>query len=279
MMAGVEILSKFKPHPDATEILFDLDGTISLVRAGWSEVMLASFLRKMPLQAGESEEELRALLLDDMLRQNGKPSIFQFIRFAERLQERTGEVLDPELETQEFIRSLEEVSRRRHEAVKAGSRSLESVLVPGVLPMLELLKNCGFNLYLASGTDEAIVLPEVKEFGLDRYFGEHIYAHRPGFSKAKVIEMILSRPGMNGQRLIAFGDGFVEMHETARAGGLSIGVASDESWVDTPPYRGSGLIDPLKKKLLEEAGAQLMIADYAEPERLLQLILGNKEDV
>lgn len=84
---------------------------------------------------------------------------------------------------------------------------------------------------------------------------------------------------MNGQRLIAFGDGFVEMHETARAGGLSIGVASDESWVDTPPYRGSGLIDPLKKKLLEEAGAQLMIADYAEPERLLQLILGNKEDV
>ncbi|MCK9315660.1 MAG: HAD hydrolase-like protein [Verrucomicrobia bacterium] len=279
MSAGVEILSNFKPHPEATEILFDLDGTISLVRAGWSELMLASFLRKMPRLEGESEEELRSLLLDDMLRQNGKPSIFQFIRFGERLKERGGEAVDTEAETREFVKSLEVTSRRRHEAVQTGVRSVESVLVPGALEMLDLLKSRGFNLYLASGTDEAIVLPEIKELGLEKYFGEHIYAHRPGFSKAKVIEMIMKLPGMTGKRLIAFGDGYVEMHETARVGGLSVGVASDESWVDMPPYQGTGLIDPIKKKLLSEAGAQLMIGDYSEPERLLQLILTGREDV
>ena len=66
MSGGVEILSKFKPHPEATEILFDLDGTISLVRAGWSELMLASFLRQMP-------------------RLDGDPHIKAFIHFRLRL--------------------------------------------------------------------------------------------------------------------------------------------------------------------------------------------------
>ena len=72
--------------PKATHVLFDLDGTISLMRGGWSELMLSIFLSEIPRLPGESESKLSAMLSDDMMRQNGKPTVFQFIRFkCERL--------------------------------------------------------------------------------------------------------------------------------------------------------------------------------------------------
>lgn len=262
--------------PHATHVLFDLDGTISLMRGGWAQHMLSIFLKKISPQPGETPEQLQAMLLDDMMRQNGKPSVFQFVRFSERLVERGGKPIDPQKETDAFVRELQVCAQQRRQAVLSGQRSRESILVPGVLTFLHLLQERGLTLWLASGTDEKIVQPELEELGLKPFFGERTYAYRPGFSKVQVIEKILSQPSMSPDQLVSFGDGFVEIHETAQRGGVAVAVASDESWVDLPPYQGSGRMDTLKEALLVEAGARVVTADYADAEKLANIIFGKR---
>ena len=265
--------------PKATHVLFDLDGTISLMRGGWSELMLSIFLSEIPRLPGESESKLSAMLSDDMMRQNGKPTVFQFIRFNERLKERGANLIEPESATEEFVCRLRLVTDRRRDAVLKGERSVESVLVPGTLKILSLLRDRGLELWLASGTDEKIVSPEMDELGLRKFFGDKIFSYRPGFSKVQVIQKIMSQQGMTAEQLVAFGDGYVEMNETAKIGGFPIAVASDESWIDVLPYQGSGRINSFKDSLLVEAGARMVIPDYSEAELLVNLIFGEKSNV
>lgn len=265
---NVEIFAGFRPRPKATHVLFDLDGTLSLIRGGWNNIMVDMFMEQIPRKKGETEEQLRAMLVDDTLRLNGKPSIYQMIRFGERMQERGGKTINPQAAEDQFIQRLQSVALQREADVASGKRTLESVLVPGALTMLDLLKERGLHLFLASGTTEDIVLPEVEQMGLRRYFGEHVYATPVGeqnFSKAEIIEKILSQ-GVNPEQLIAFGDGFVEIHETSRRGGLAIAVASDEA------HPGSGKMDLVKRNLLKEVGAHLAIADYSDAQQLINLI-------
>jgi len=267
--------SKQRPlRPNATDVLFDLDGTLSLMRGGWSDLMLSIFLEKIPRIPGESETALSALLQDDMMRQNGKPSIYQFKRFNERLQERGASALDPDAETDAFVERLQVIAHRRRDDVRNGKRVPESVLVPGSLPFLKTLKSLGLKLWLASGTEQSIVNEEVNDFGFHNFFEDRIFSYTPGFSKVQVIEKIMSQPGMTGERLVAFGDGFVEINETAKRQGLAIAVASDESWVDRPPYQGTGKINSFKDGLLLEAGASLVIPDYTAPQELIKTIFG-----
>ena len=68
----------------------------------------------------------------------------------------------------------------------------------------------------------------------------------------------------------SFGDGPVEIALTKQAGGVAVGVASDED------YNGSGKMDPFKAQQLNDAGADLLLADYREPERLLDRLLANQ---
>ena len=57
----VEFTSQFAPHPRISHVLFDFDGTLSLIRQGWPEVMVPMFAEMLPALAGESEETRRQL--------------------------------------------------------------------------------------------------------------------------------------------------------------------------------------------------------------------------
>jgi phosphoglycolate phosphatase len=46
--AFIEFTPSFVPRPDLTHVLFDFDGTLSLVRAGWADVMVGLFLDHLP---------------------------------------------------------------------------------------------------------------------------------------------------------------------------------------------------------------------------------------
>ena len=76
-------------------MLFDFDGTLSLIRQGWPEVMVPMFVEMLPRQAGESDADLRRLAYDDIMRLNGKQTIFQMIQLAERIRERGGNPREP----------------------------------------------------------------------------------------------------------------------------------------------------------------------------------------
>ena len=69
-------------------VLFDFDGTLSLIREGWPEVMLPMFEELLPRVEGESPDAVRAMLWDDIMTLNGRQTIYQMMKFAERVTER-----------------------------------------------------------------------------------------------------------------------------------------------------------------------------------------------
>src|SRR5882672_4163387 len=91
----VEFSPGFAPRPGISHVLLDFDGTLSLIRQGWPEVMVPMFIEMLPSLPGESEEAKRALLYDDIMRLNGKQTIYQMIQLAERIRERGGRPQEP----------------------------------------------------------------------------------------------------------------------------------------------------------------------------------------
>ena len=84
-------------------------------------------------------------------------------------------------------------------------------------------------------------------------------------AKRIVIDRILGDIGTEGAcQMAAFGDGPVEIRETHKRGGFTIGVAGDE-------IRRYGL-DASKRARLIRAGADMIIPDYSQIDRLLHLI-------
>ena len=86
----VEFAATFAPRPGISHVLFDFDGTLSLIRQGWPEVMVPMFAEFIPARPGESEEARRTLAFEDIMRLNGKQTIYQMIQLAGRIRERGG---------------------------------------------------------------------------------------------------------------------------------------------------------------------------------------------
>jgi phosphoglycolate phosphatase len=81
---------------NARVVLFDFDGTLSLIRTGWVDVMVPMMVEiLLELKTGESEEELRALVEDYVARLTGQQTIYQMIELARQVELRGGKPLDP----------------------------------------------------------------------------------------------------------------------------------------------------------------------------------------
>ena len=108
---------------------------------------------------------------------------------------------------------------------------------------------------------------EVAVLGLDHFFGERIYGaidDYKNFSKAMIIEQMIRDAGFSGSEIVGFGDGYVEIEEIKKVGGLAIGVASDEEAREG--------INDWKRNRLIQAGADIIIGDYRELDSLQSLI-------
>jgi phosphoglycolate phosphatase len=265
----VEFSPHFAPRPTISHVLFDFDGTLSLIRQGWPDVMLPMFLEMLPRQNGDTEEAIEKLLMDDIMRLNGKQTIYQMIQFAERVRERGAVPQEPLWYKNEYLRRLEVRIGDRLTGVANGSLQREEFVVFGARALLDSLQRRGAKLYLASGTDEPFVKKEAALLDLSRYFGEHIYGAKDdykSFSKKMVIDRILKENQIPGGQLLAFGDGYVEIENTKEVGGLAVAVASDEA------HNGSGKMDEWKRQRLMGVGADVVIPDYRDAEALLDRI-------
>jgi phosphoglycolate phosphatase len=265
----VEFSPGFAPRPNVSHVLFDFDGTLSLIREGWPEVMLPMFVEMLPARPGETAEARRQLLLDDIMRLNGKQTIYQMIQLAERVTERGWQAREPLWYKAEYLRRLNERISSRIAGIRQGGLRRDDFLVWGARPLLENLQQRGLRLYLASGTDEIFVKEEAELLDVTRYFGAHIYGAQDNyktFSKKMVIERILRENRISGEHLLAFGDGYVEIQNTKEAGGLAVAVASDEA------HNGSGRMDEWKRQRLLGVGADVVIPDFRDAEALLGTI-------
>ena len=248
-------------------VLFDFDGTLSLIREGWQEIMIPYFvdvLQQTP--KAENEKTIKEIVTAFVDRLTGRQTIFQCIKLDEEVVHRGGPKREPGVYKAEYLRRLGDRIEGRLDELRKDCDP-QKYLVPGSIRLLELLEQNGWNLYLASGTDEADVLAEAKLLGLDHYFGKHIYGARDNetvCSKATVIKQIVVENNLTGAELVAFGDGFVEIELVDGIGGYTIGVATDE-------VRRQGVNQHKRKKLLE-AGAAMIIPDFSDAERLISFL-------
>jgi phosphoglycolate phosphatase len=267
----VEIVNPHARRGPVRAAVFDFDGTISLIREGWAGIMAElglDLLRQQDL-IREGEQVLRMYLEDQVLRLSGRPSIFQMRRLADEIKNRGGTPDAAELYLGEFLRRLFEVVDRRKAQTAAGRFTPDDFVVRGTHELLAGLRDRGVALYLASGTDLAFVRSEAELLGLTGYFGGHIYApadNTPDFTKRNVVEMVLRDRGISGHELVGFGDGYSETVEVKRAGGLAVGVASVE-----PGMNG---VNPFKRAMLIELGADVIVPDYAAHEELVAWLFG-----
>ncbi len=267
--SSIEIVREIPRGRPPEHALFDFDGTLSLIREGWPEVMVPMMVEILRgTGTGESPEELRDLAYGFVMRLNGKQTIYQMIRLAEEVARRGDTPLDPARYKQMYHERLMDRIRSRREALRAGRARPEEMLVPGSLDILRALRDRGVRLYLASGTDEVYVKEEAKLLGLDEFFGERSYGaveDYANFSKAHVIARILRENRVDGAALVGFGDGYVEIQNVKEAGGIAVAVASDEAG-------RSGRPDPWKRDRLIGVGADMVVPDFREHERIVSYV-------
>jgi phosphoglycolate phosphatase len=260
-------------HPDVPRghfrsVLFDFDGTLSLLREGWPQVMIPMMVEVLrSTGTPEGGEELTAAVEEFVMRLNGRQTIYQMIRLAEEVRRRGGTPLDPLEYKHRYHELLMGRIRGRLQDLEEGSAAPEEWTVPGSHALLEALSARGLTLYLASGTDLKYVRREADLLGLTQFFGGRIYAaldDYKNFSKRQVIERMLREEGLGGEELLGFGDGFVEIEEVKRAGGVAVAVASDEVCREG--------VNAWKRDRLVRAGADLVIPHYRAHESLLEYL-------
>jgi phosphoglycolate phosphatase-like HAD superfamily hydrolase len=268
----LEILNPDIPRGRFRFVLFDFDGTLSLIREGWPQVMIPMMVDVLR-QTGtpESDTELTAAVEEFVMRLNGRQTIYQMIQLADEVRRRGGRPLEPLQYKHRYHDLLMERIRSRLTALAAGTATPEEWTVPGSHALLESLRRRGLTLFLASGTDLHFVREEAELLGLTPYFAPHIYGaldDYANFSKKMVIEKILREHNLQGEELLGFGDGFVEIEEIKSVGGVAVAVASDE-------VKRHG-INEWKRQRLIRAGADLVIPDYREQEQLLRYLFAEQ---
>jgi phosphoglycolate phosphatase len=265
----VEFKAGFSPRSRRSLAVFDFDGTLSWLRHGWPELMCQMFLSFYPLRPGESVAEVRRELLAEILSTNGLPSIFQMQKFVERAQARQTSVPAPEELLQRYQSRLDQIIAERSALILRQSARADDFVVLGARTMLTLLERRGVKLFVLSGTLESRVQEEARLLDLARYFGDRIFGSPPAagqFSKRGVLERILAEEKLQGEELLCFGDGPVEIFHAREMGGLAVAVASDED------EHGSGRMDPIKRAQLLDAGAHLVIPDYRDAAALVEAL-------
>ncbi len=267
--SSIEIIHEPASRGRYRHVLFDFDGTLSLIREGWPEIMIPLMVEVLlETPHHEPEEDLRKIVREFVMRLTGKQTIYQMIQLAEEIEKRGGKPSDPLVYKQMYNDALMARIRDRREDLLRGRAKPEDMLVPHALDLIRGLLERGMSIYLASGTDEKYVIEEAGMLGLVPYFGNHIYGAQQdykSFSKAMVVERILRENQVEGRYLLGFGDAYVEVDNVKSAGGDAVGVASDEAQL-------SGKPDEWKRRRLVGAGADVIIPDYRECGALLDYL-------
>jgi phosphoglycolate phosphatase len=252
----------------ARVVLFDFDGTLSLIRAGWVEVMVPMMVEILAdTKTGESEDELRAIVEEFVGRLTGKQTIYQMMELAGHVERRGVRPLDPLAYKHMYLDRLWKKIEHRVEELRRGQASPEKYLVPGSRALLEALKDRGLKMYLASGTDEPYMKEEARLLDVTRYFEGGVFGaldDYKSFSKAILIQRIIAGAEARGEELLGFGDGYVEIENVKQVGGVAVGVATDEP--------DCLVVDEWKRKRLAGVGADYIIPNFLCHEELLKTL-------
>lgn len=273
----IEIINQWKEKPQIRHAIFDHDGTISTLREGWELIMepmmIKAILGDNYRDADESlYQKVKIRVAEFIDKTTGIQTLVQMKGLIELIREfgcmPEDKILDEFGYKQIYNDELLIMVNVRAEKFKRGELSLEDLTLKNAVPFLQKLHDAGIKLYLASGTDEVDVKNEARALGYDHLFEGRIFGAVGDIKKeAKkiVLDRILNSIGESAFGTIAtFGDGPVEMRETNKRGGISIGIASNE-------LRRYGLNENKRARLIK-AGADIIVPDFSQLPQLLSLL-------
>ncbi len=273
----IEVVRVLDPEAPITHAIFDHDGTISTLREGWelimTPVMMKAILGKQYNTAGEELfSKVRKRVHEFIDKTTGIQTLVQMQGLIQLIRE-FGIVAEPDI-LDEFgykaiyNEALLDMVRERERKFERGELTLTDVTVKNSVELLHALHIAGVKLYLASGTDQADVEHEASLLGYDALFAGRIFGAVGDVTreaKKEVLDKILDTIGTSGHgRVVTFGDGPVEIRETRKRGGISVGVASNE-------IKRYGL-NIQKRTRLIQAGADLVVSDFTQLSALLKYL-------
>ena len=269
---SVELPAPLEPRPEISHVLFDFDGTISLIRQGWPDVMVPMFVEALPRRPGETDDDIRRM-----------------VRRRHHAVERQADHLPDDPARREDPRARRPAGRpaRLQTRIPAAARTRTSAAARPRSPAAPLRptpcsstrsgpcsstcspSDCRSISPAAPISPRSSARPSLLDVA--RYFGGHIYGALDDykqFSKKIVIDRILQEHAITGRHLLSFGDGYVEIENTKQAGGLAVAVASDEA------NNGSGQVDEWKRERLLGVGADAVIPDFRDAIPFVDYLLG-----
>jgi sugar/nucleoside kinase (ribokinase family)/phosphoglycolate phosphatase-like HAD superfamily hydrolase len=273
----IEIVSALPRERRFTHIIFDHDGTLSTLRQGWEKIMEPMMVRSI-LGDRDADESLYdhvvAAVRDYIDRTTGIQTLVQMLGLVQLVKRfkcvPEGEILDASGYKSLYNAELLAMVSERIGRIRRGELGVEDFTIRKAREFLEALHANGATLYLASGTDQGDLEQESAILGYRGLFGDRIYGAVGDITreaKRLVLERILSDIGGGAPgSTLALGDGPVEIRETHKRGGYTIGVASDE-------VRRHGLHEGKRRRLIE-AGADLIIPDFCQMNTLVPLLFG-----
>jgi phosphoglycolate phosphatase-like HAD superfamily hydrolase len=251
--------------------LFDFDGTISLIRSGWMDIMVPMMVEiLLELRTGERETALRALIEDFVARLTGEQTIYQMMELARQVELRGGKPLEPLAYKRMYHEKLMANIEYRRQDLRHGAVSPEKYLVPGARAFLESLRERGLKLYCASGTDEVYTREEAALLEVQQFFEGRIFGAQDdykSFSKEILIQRMISGLECKGEELLGFGDGYVEIKNVKDVGGTAVGLATAEPECE--------VVDQWKRQRLASVGVDFVIPNFLPREELLLQLFPN----
>jgi rfaE bifunctional protein kinase chain/domain len=273
----IEIVRAVKEKPQIRYAIFDHDGTISTLREGWEKIMapmmIKAVLGERFMDADEALFHKVSTRVHEFIdRTTGIQTLVQMKSLVELIREFG--CVPPEMILDEFgykeiyNRELLRMVRDREQKLQKGELGVEDMTLKNAVHFLHLLHEAGIQLYLASGTDIQDVKEEARILGYDHLFGDRIFGAIGNVNveaKKVVLHRILNSIGEMGfDSVVTFGDGPVEIRETRKRGGITVGIASNE-------LKRFGLNERKRSRLIR-AGADIIVPDFSQHRSLLNLL-------
>lgn len=273
----IECINEWPKDLDIRYAIFDHDGTISTLREGWEEIMSPMMMKAVLGDLYQVADEalyhkVQTRVAEFIDKTTGIQTLVQMKGLVDLVKEfgcvPENEILDEFGYKQIYNEELLLMVKEREKKIARGELSLEDFTLKNAVLLLGKLYNAGVKLTLASGTDEEDVINEARILGYDHLFEGRIYGAVGDVNKeAKkiVLDRILNKIGESGKgQIVTFGDGPVEIRETYKRKGITVGVASNEM------KRHS--LNESKRTRLIKAGADIIVPDFSQLSQLLLLL-------
>ena len=273
----IEIVNNLIAGPQVNHLIFDHDGTISTLREGWEQIMAPVMIKailgeKFGTVDDSLYQKIRSRVLEYIDRTTGIQTLVQMHGLVEMIREFGFVPSDMILNASEYKKifndELLKMVHSREKKFSDGELGLGDLTMKSSVVFLKKMYDAGIKLYLASGTDQEDVQNEAKALGYEGFFEGRIFGSVGDINKdAKkiVLDQILDLIGETASgTIVTFGDGPVEIRETKKRGGITVGVASNE-------LRRYGLNEHKRSRLIK-AGADIIIPDFSQYDKIIKLL-------